>query len=300
MFVIWVEWIKVPEMVAFSINLLVTVPLNSLLLSFGIQGQGKKMSKPRFTIITVCYNAEKYITETIQSVLQQTFSDYEYIIEDGFSTDSTLKLVASLAEGNERINVFSMPDNGIYDAMNKALEQAEGEYIFFLNAGDCFCNNEVLSKAVGFFDSHNADIAYGNIVEINGEEKSVRKYGNIYRKKFFYLTGDCICHQAIFAKHELFLKREFDTKYKICADRDWQLFWIDKKAAFSPMFFEVATVLSEGFSRSHIEDYEKEVKTCINQYFGKLEWVYGIISIMKNNIMLLKILRYIERKLFKK
>ena len=150
------------------------------------------MRRIRFTIITVCYNAEKYIKETVQSVLKQTFCDYEYIIEDGLSTDTTLKLAISLTDNNEKVIINSIPDQGIYDAMNKALEHATGEYIFFLNAGDCFSDDRVLERTSAFLDKHNADIAYGNIVQIDGEKESVRKYGRIYQRKLFYLSGDCI------------------------------------------------------------------------------------------------------------
>lgn len=258
------------------------------------------MSKPRFTIITVCYDAEKCITGTVQSVLQQTFCNFEYIIEDGVSKDSTLELATALTKRNERVSIFSMPDQGIYDAMNKALEHATGEYIFFLNAGDCFCDDRVLERTSAFLDAHKADIAYGNIVQIDGNQKSVRKYGKLYRRKFVYLSGDCICHQAIFGKHELFLEKKFDTNYKICADRDWQLFWLGHKAKFLPMPFEVADVLIDGFSRAHIADYEKEVKTCIAYYFSRTVWIYSLILLLKKNEEILKALRKIENFLLKK
>ena len=258
------------------------------------------MRKPRFTIITVCYNAEKYITGTVQSVLQQTFCDYEYIIEDGVSTDTTLKLAITLTDSNEKIKIFSAPDQGIYDAMNKALEHATGEYIFFLNAGDCFCDDKALERTSAFLDTHKADIAYGNIVQIDGGQKSVRKYGKLYRRKFFYLTGDCICHQAIFGRRELFLKRKFDTNYKICADRDWQLFWLNQKAVFLPMFFEVADVLVDGFSREHLDDYEREVKVCITNYFRKLACIYSFVTSMKKNAVMLKTLRTVEEIFWRK
>lgn len=258
------------------------------------------MRKPRFTIITVCYNAEKCIVGTVQSVLQQTFCNFEYIIEDGVSKDSTLELATSLTQGNERVSIFSMPDQGIYDAMNKALDHATGEYIFFLNAGDRFCDDKVLERTSAFLDAHKADIAYGNIVQLDGEQKSVRNYGKLYRRKLFYLTGDCICHQAIFGRRELFLKRKFDTNYKICADRDWQLFWLGHKAKFFPMPFEVADVLIDGFSRAHIADYEKEVKACITYYFRRTVWIYSLILLLKKNEGILKALRKIECFLLKK
>ncbi len=257
------------------------------------------MSKPLFTIITVCYNAEKYIEDTMRSVLQQEFDNFEYIIKDGNSHDDTLRCVHSTLDGEERARIISAPDNGIYDAMNIAVEQAKGEYLFFLNAGDCFCNSEVLKKTAAFLSVHKADILYGNIVQIDEKGKSVRKYGNIYKKKFFYLTGDCICHQAIFGKRELFAEKKFDTNYKICADRDWQLFWLDRNAKFLPMHFEISDVLVDGFSRAHIDDYEEEVQRCIRHYFIKGKVVFAIIQKLKRNNLVIKVLRNIERIVLK-
>ena len=88
---------------------------------------------PRITIITVCYNAEQTIPRTLRSIQAQTYSNIEYLVIDGASKDGTLELVQKLAP---RANVFSEPDKGIYDAMNKGLKHATGEYIWYVNAGD--------------------------------------------------------------------------------------------------------------------------------------------------------------------
>ena len=252
------------------------------------------MRKLRFTIITVCFNAQKYIGETINSVLKQDFDDYEYIIKDGGSTDNTLYIVNSYIEENKKINFISEKDNGIYDAMNCALNQAGGEYIFFLNAGDCLCNLHVLSKVNEFINQNEADVVYGNTVQIENCKRNVRNYGKIYGKKVIYLVGDCICHQALFGKRELFEQKKFDLKYSVCADREWELFWLDKGAMFLPMHFEVSEVLTEGFSRDHVKEYDEEVQKCINLYFPKVKWIYRIITIIKINRITLYIIRKIE------
>lgn len=251
------------------------------------------MSNVRFSIITVCFNAEKDIGKTVQSVLGQNFDDYEYIIKDGGSTDGTLSQIYPLVEGYERVTVISEPDRGIYDAMNLSAEHATGEYVFFLNAGDCFCNEEVLAKTDAFLQSNKADVAYGNIIQVEAERRQIRQYGKMYQKKLFYLSGDCICHQAMFAKRDLF-DRKFDLEYKVCADREWQLHWLSSNALFLPMFFNVSEVLSDGFSRTHIKDFEKEVKECINIYFPKTAWLYSLLVFMKKNPVMLKILRMAE------
>lgn len=257
------------------------------------------MNKMRFSIITVCFNAEKCIEKTMLSVLKQDFNDYEYIIKDGKSSDNTLNRIYPLIEDDARVSVISTPDHGIYDAMNEAVKLARGEYIFFLNAGDCFCDKEVLSKVDMFLKNNKADVAYGNIIQIEGKQRQIRQYGKMYQKKMFYLTGDCICHQAMFAKRDLF-KKEFDLKYKVCADREWQLYWLSNKASFLPMSFEVAEVLVDGFSKTHLKDFEREVRECINLYFPKEAWIYSIIETMKRSKVLLKLLKAVEGVLFVK
>lgn len=89
----------------------------------------------KFSIITVCYNAEQYLKRTIQSVLEQDMNAYEYIIKDGKSTDSTMEIVHTMLRENDNVHLVSEKDKGIYDAMNAAVDQAKGEYLFFLNAG---------------------------------------------------------------------------------------------------------------------------------------------------------------------
>ena len=123
----------------------------------------------KFSIITVCYNAEQYIKRTIQSVLEQDMNDYEYIIKDGKSTDGTMEIVHTMLCENDHIHLISEKDNGIYDAMNAAIDQAKGEYLFFLNAGDCFANASVLNQVKMFLERTEADVAYGNIIQIHGD-----------------------------------------------------------------------------------------------------------------------------------
>lgn len=256
------------------------------------------MENIRFSIITVCYNAEKYIRDTILSVLQQEYKNYQYIIKDGCSSDSTMDIVHELLDGNKRVKIVSERDSGIYDAMNEAASAAEGEYVLFLNAGDTFCDGTILSKADIYLKKKSADLLYGNVVQINGSNRVVRKYGWIYRKKLFYLTGDSICHQAIFSKREL-LERKFDVSYRVCADREWQLYWLSRKARFVPAPFEVSEVLVDGFSRQHMQEYEKEARRCIHVYLRKVEWIYSLVEGLKRNKAALSLFRTIEKIFWK-
>lgn len=171
----------------------------------------------KITIVTVCMNCEKEIVPTIKSIESQTYSDFEYIIVDGKSKDKTVQIANELTSNINNVKIISEEDKGIYDAMNKAVKLAKGEYVFYLNAGDSFVDNKVLEKVSEHLND-NADIYYGNVKKEDIIEQypfKINKFNLIYREKM-------ICHQAIFAKRELLEKYPFDYKtFRICADRDW-------------------------------------------------------------------------------
>lgn len=100
------------------------------------------------SVITICFNAEKEIGKTVKSVLNQSFDDYEFIIVDGMSNDGTLNVVNDIIKyyPNKKVRIISEPDRGIYDAMNKGLKMASGEWVCMMNSGDCFASNNVLKE----------------------------------------------------------------------------------------------------------------------------------------------------------
>ncbi len=174
----------------------------------------------RFSIVTVCFNAENDITKTIESVLLQSCKDYEYIIIDGASTDSTLDVVKSYAhkfkEKGLSFIINSEPDSGIYDAMNKGIAMATGQWIIFLNAGDVFYNKDVLAL-VSKENLDSAGVVYGNtIFERNG----YFRYAVPPQLEHFKIEMP-ICHQSVFVKTILMKDKPFNLKYKICADYDF-------------------------------------------------------------------------------
>lgn len=254
------------------------------------------------TVITVCFNAEKFIEKTINSVLEQTYENIEYIIKDGESTDRTNEIIISYADKFEQKGISFRhivgKDSGIYDAMNDAVEKAGGQYVHFLNAGDYFTDNNVLKNTEVFVRKTNADVAYGDITLIDGERQSLRKYKKVCSKKAYFISGDCICHQAMFAKRKLFVNKKFDLSYKVCADKEWQLSQISTGKKFMPMNFVVASVLVDGFSASHLSEFEEETKRCVDSYIKSLAWVYDIINRMKHNAVMVKILRAVGNVFF--
>ena len=111
---------------------------------------------PKISIITVCFNAADIIEKTVLSVLSQSYTDYEYIIIDGGSTDGTMEVLNRYSK--QIATIISEPDRGIYDAMNKGISKAHGEWVNFMNAGDTFVDSDVLSKV--FEKSYTSDICF--------------------------------------------------------------------------------------------------------------------------------------------
>lgn len=168
---------------------------------------------PKISIITPTLNAEKDIIQCIESVACQTYSQIEHLIVDGGSTDSTVDLIRQLAPKYSHLTIISEKDNGIYDGMNKGIELASGEWLYFLGSDDIFYNDQVISDFFSLVDTSCFDFVYGNVLW--GET------GNIYDGKFSLLKimQKNICHQAIFYRASIFNKiGKFNLNYKAWAD----------------------------------------------------------------------------------
>lgn len=170
---------------------------------------------PLISIITVVFNGEKCLEETILSVINQNYSNLEYIIIDGASTDGTIDIIKKY---EDRIDYWvSEKDRGIYDAMNKGILASNGDYINFMNAGDFFTRINLVNDIVEILNSEEIDLLYGDVYKGSGNYSSC----NIKHKtQFVYRT---ICHQAIFAGKKCFDKNMFDVKYQWLADYKWLL-----------------------------------------------------------------------------
>lgn len=175
--------------------------------------------KPMVSIITVSYNAEQCIAETIESVLAQRYQDYEYVFIDGESADQTLEIIESYRESfaDKGIHyvVKSGRDHGIYDAMNKGVREAGGQWILMLNAGDLLSDENALAD-VFCEDLSHADVVFGDAVLRDGEYYKIAKAGPIET-----ITQTMpLCHQSVFVKQSILLKYGFNTQYKLAADYD--------------------------------------------------------------------------------
>jgi glycosyltransferase involved in cell wall biosynthesis len=168
----------------------------------------------KFSIITVNYNNKNGLRKTIESVINQTFQDFEYIIIDGGSTDGSIDVIK---EYDARINYWiSEPDGGIYQGMNKGIRRATGKYMNFMNSGDCFYNNEVLQHV---FDRQLiSDIIVGKDYHFNYQTQ--QGFSTILPPRISMLTFyiQTLPHQSSFFKRELFDKTLYDESLKIVAD----------------------------------------------------------------------------------
>lgn len=230
----------------------------------------------KFTIITVCYNAANIIEATIASVLSQTYTDYEYILVDGGSTDGTLDIIQKYAASDVRIRYVSEKDHGIYDAMNKGISMSNGQYLQMLNAGDRLYDAEVLRAVADKIEAsakqnRRADIYYGNILyEYPDGTESVRVYSSFCGTQFYYLLGDCINHQSIFARRSCFKQTEnFDLSYTYCADRDWMIRQHKKGKKYSAMNIMTCRYSLDPNSASvkHEADVCGENKRMVKKYY---------------------------------
>jgi glycosyltransferase involved in cell wall biosynthesis len=182
--------------------------------------------QPLVSIITVCYNAKDTIEMTINSVRKQIYENIEYIVVDGDSTDGTKDIIE---QNHDAITKYiSEKDNGLYYAMNKGLDMAEGEYVWFLNAGDIIPHSDTLFKIM---DSTYImqDIYYGQtkIIDSKGHTIGRRRLKPPKQlTKNSFLWGMLVCHQAAIVRKDIV--RHYDTRYKITADYDWLLSAIER------------------------------------------------------------------------
>jgi|TARA_B110001450_G_scaffold206699_1_gene196892 glycosyltransferase involved in cell wall biosynthesis len=181
----------------------------------------------KISIVTVCYNSEKTIKKSIESVLCQNYADLEYIIIDGGSSDSTLAILSEYADCN--FKVISELDDGIYDAMNKGFNQVTGDVVAFLNSDDHYSNNRVIESVMEKFETELVDFIYGNIEFVNQDGIITRRW-NVGEIKDGILRSQQIPHPAFFCRSDAIrrLNIPFDDKLKICGDLKQQLYLLNK------------------------------------------------------------------------
>jgi putative colanic acid biosynthesis glycosyltransferase len=176
-------------------------------------------SKPLISIITVCYNVADELKSTMTSILNQGYSNIEYIVIDGGSSDGSTCVIESynkpITDLGGRLKWISESDSGIYDAMNKGLALSTGDWVIFMNAGDSFASETVLTNV---FSSHRAsEIVFGKSITRYKDKSAIRYKDFEIKNKYWYLSK-MPNHQAIFVNKSLYKKHRYDLAYKFFAD----------------------------------------------------------------------------------
>ncbi|WP_346862603.1 glycosyltransferase family 2 protein [uncultured Draconibacterium sp.] len=240
----------------------------------------------KITVITISYNCASDLEDTIKSVVNQTFKEIEYIVVDGGSKDDTGEV---LKKYNCKISKWiSEPDYGIYDAMNKGLKMATGDYIIFMNAGDTFFEDESLGK-ISFDKFPNADIFYGETLMISEEGKELglrtKKLPHNLNWKHFK-RGMVVCHQAFVMKR--IKAPEYNLRYKLSADVEWVLKCLKESKQIIYTETILARFLEGGASKKRHSESLQERFQIMKTYFGLFSTILShIVFIIENTWMLL-------------
>ncbi len=225
---------------------------------------------PRFSIVTVTYNAENVLNDTIQSIVTQTYRNVEYIIVDGGSTDGTMHIVDRY---RPMISiVVSEPDNGLYDAMNKGIALATGDYICFLNAGDAFHEDDTLQRMVHSLRGMELpDVIYGDTDIVDAEGHFLHKRRLSPPKKLTWKSfenGMLVCHQAFFARTKLAKATPYDLTYRFSADFDWCVRILKQAAVTHHTHLTLIDYLNEGMTTENHQASLRERFRIMSKHYG--------------------------------
>lgn len=244
------------------------------------------MQKTLVSIITVCWNSEKYIRDTLESVLNQTYKNIQYIIIDGKSTDKTLSIIDEYKEQfGDRLTLVSEKDSGIYNAMNKGLALVKGELVGIINSDDYY-ELDAVEKMVEQYELHGSGVYYGYERSLKDEKEYC-----IVRKNPHFLNETMLAHEATFITNDIYKKiGNFNENYRIVADNDLML--RIKKAEIN--FFPVNAIISNfrfgGTSDSLKTNLERRKLLYNEKLIGGLEYYFYIFAI-KVEIYLRKLLK---------
>jgi len=237
------------------------------------------MFNPKLSIITIVYNNAADIERTMHSVINQAYKNIEYIIIDGASTDGTLDVINKYRDSIAKL--ISEPDKGIYDAMNKGLQHATGDYVLFMNSGDEIYAADTVERI--FATEPDADIYYGETEMINAAGESLgrrrHKAPNQLKHTSFKL-GMSVSHQAIYIKRSLI--QPYNLKYQLSADIDWILNAVKHAQKIVNVHQYVAKYLVGGMSKKRHRQSLKERFDIMSEHYGVLPTVFNHFIIAFN------------------
>jgi len=237
--------------------------------------------QPKVSIITVTYNAEKYLEKTIQSIIRQSYTPLEYIIIDGQSKDRTLEIAERYRDHIDLL--ITEPDKGLYDAMNKGLKFATGEFILFLNAGDLLNSARTLEEAFIEY-TPDTDIVYGKTMLIDEQGNTLGLRSELTTRKLpenlnwkSLRFGMVVCHQSIFVRKEIAPQYLVDN---LSADIDWVIGSLKKscKTQFVPII--ISRFMIGGVSK-------QQQKQSLKDRFAVLKNHYGITTTLLSHLFIL-------------
>lgn len=226
---------------------------------------------PTFSIITVTYNASRWLERTIVNILTQSYPGIEYIVIDGGSTDGTVDIIKQYASG---ISYWvSEPDKGLYDAMNKGLAKATGDYVWFINAGDTLYTTDTAQQIIHSLQKKKRlpDVIYGEAMIIDEEGRSLGmrrlKAPKVLTWKSFRM-GMLVCHQSFLAKREI--APLYNTNYRYTADYDWCIQCLKKAKNIHNTYLILSDFLEAGMSTVNRKASLKERYRIMVNYYGSV------------------------------
>ena len=236
----------------------------------------------KLSVITVTYNAEKTLERTLKSVQGQTYPHLEHLIVDGASHDGTVKLIRKYAEekanlqnmGDEeqKLRWISEPDRGLYDAMNKAIGIASGDYLCFLNAGDTFFAPNTVERMMHSLNAENLpDILYGETAIVNDKGTFLHMRRLKAPKRLTWKSfkqGMLVCHQAFIVKREL--AEPYDLSYRFSSDVDWCIRMMKKTSSIHNTRLTLINYLNEGMTTANRKASLKERYRIMAKYYGDI------------------------------
>ena len=224
--------------------------------------------QPKFSIITITFNAAPVIKPTLQSVLAQSYKNYEYILVDGASKDDTVAVAK--ASGIDFAHIVSEPDKGLYDAMKKGIRLAKRDYLCFLNAGDAFHSADTLEKIVAAISHEEQlpDVLYGETAEVNEKREFVRMRRLQAPTRLTWKSfkqGMLVCHQAFYARRDI--APEYNLEYRLSADVDWCIKVMKRAKKMVNVELTVVDYLQNGLSlQNHRASLIERFKVMCSHY----------------------------------
>ena len=249
----------------------------------------------KISVITATFNSGKTVRDTIESVLHQTYKDFEYIIVDGQSKDDTMEIVRSYESlFGGRIRYVSEPDKGIYDAMNKGIAMATGDVVGILNSDDFYTSNNVLEQVAKTLSDTNIDAVYGDVHYVNDDhlDKCVRYYTSRPFHRSWMRFGFMPAHPSFYCRREIYERfGMFDTTYKVAADFEnlLRLIYVHRiRTRYIPKDF--VTMRTGGASTSGLHSHRRIMsdhlralrtnKVYSNVFLLSLRYLYKIGEVM--------------------